>query len=193
MKKGLLAVLCGVLIFGVCGPSQAELIFQLNQTYSGTSPTGPAPWLIATFQDAGANTVSLTLNASGLRADEFVSSWYFNIAPGFGEAILPNPDTGAFNYGGQYSAGSAQGFDIQFVFPTSNANRFGAGDSITYSLQGEGLDESDFNYLNNNGLGLYYSAAHVQSIGLNGESGWIATGGSNTTPSPSPSPPPCCS
>jgi hypothetical protein len=189
MKKHILSVLCGFLIFGFAGPSYSTLIFELNLEYSGgASPAGTAPWLVATFRDTGANIVSLTLDARGLTGSEKVSEWCFNIAPGFEEAILITPDSGIFNYGPQdfYSAGPALGFDIAFDFPTSEANHFGAGDQVTYLLQGEGLDETDFAFTNASGSGPFYSAAHVQSIGLNSGSGWIGTGGSNTTPVPEP-------
>jgi hypothetical protein len=176
MKKHILSALCGFLILGFSGPLYSALIFELNFEYSGgTSPAGTGPWLIATFQDAGINRVSLRLDASGLTGKEFVSEWCFNIAPVFDEAILITPDTGAFNYGGQYSAGPAHGFDIEFLFPSNEEGRIGAGDIINFLLQGEGLDETDFNYTNTSGSGPFFSAAHVQSIGLNGSgSGWIA-------------------
>jgi hypothetical protein len=188
MKKGLLAVLCGVLIISMCGPLQAELILQLNQTYSGTSPTGVRPWLIATFEDAGTDIVSLTLDASGLTGSEKVGRWCFNVNPGFDGAISIFPDSGIFEYDpqGNYEAGSAHGFNMIFDFPTGGADIFGAGDRVTYRLRGVGLDENDFAFTNPNGSGPFYSAAHVQSIGAAGESGWIATGGSNTTPVPEP-------
>ena len=128
MKKNMLSVLCGVLIFGFAGPSYSTLIFELNLEYSGgTSPAGAAPWLVATFQDTGANIVSLTLDARGLAGSEKVGEWCFNIAPGFEEAILITPDSGIFNYGPQnyYSAGPADGFDMAFNFPTSEANHLG--------------------------------------------------------------------
>jgi hypothetical protein len=189
MKKLVLPVLCGILFFGFVGPSYSALIFELNLEYSGgTSPAGTAPWLVATFQNAGANGVSLTLDARGLTGSEKVGEWCFNITPGFDEAILITPDSGIFNYGPEnsYSAGPANGFDMAFNFPTSEANHFGAGDQVTYFLQGEGLDETDFAFTNASGSGPFFSAAHVQSIGLNSGSGWIGTGGSNTTPVPEP-------
>jgi hypothetical protein len=189
MKKIVLPVLCGILIFGFVGPSYSALIFELNLEYSGgTSPAGTAPWLVATFQDAGTDRVSLTLDASGLTGNEKVGEWCFNITPGFEEAIFITPDSGIFNYGPEdsYNAGPAHGFDIAFDFPTSEANHFGAGDIATYLLEGAGLDENDFAFTNASGSGPFYSAAHVQSIGLNSGSGWIGTGGSNTTPVPEP-------
>jgi hypothetical protein len=189
MKKHFLPVLCGFLIFSFAGPSYSTLIYELNLEYSGgTSPAGTAPWLVATFQNDGTDRVSLTLDASRLTGSEKVGEWCFNIAPGFDNAISITPDSGVFKYGPQdfYSAGPAHGFDIAFDFSTSEANDFGAGDQVTYLLQGEGLDETDFAFTNASGSGPFYSAAHVQSIGLNSGSGWIGTGGSNTVPVPEP-------
>lgn len=199
MKKGLLAVFFGVLIYGVCSPLQAALIFQLNQTYDGTSPSGPPPWLEATFENDGLNTagqnrVILTMSAIGLREGEHVKEWDFNIDPtGLGTLTIDYYGAGSTGITGEYdqngvTAGSAQGFDIEFLFPNSNGSRFVNGSVVQFIFEATGLDESDFNVFNASDNGQFNSAAHVGSIGAADASGWIATGGSNTTPTPVPEP-----
>jgi hypothetical protein len=201
MKRNLLAFLCGVLIFGSAGMSSAALIkFDLDFEYSGgANPVGPTPWLAATFEDlpveqgSRLNTVKLTLNTDGLTAQEFVSSWSFNIV--YANTLFINFGGGTGPEGtvlpvvqDARSEGPAFGFDIKFEFPPSNSpgDRFGADKTVMYYFSGTGLTSSAFNFENTSGKGPFYSAAHVQSIDLNGSgSGYIGTGGSST-PVPEP-------
>jgi hypothetical protein len=194
MKKGLLSVLLGVLILGVCSLSQADQItFQLNQVYSGTSPAGSTPWLEARFEDVGglnSGEVKLTLDASRLTANEFVGEWCFNLSPSYNSPIFIIPDTGVLQpiVQNNYKAGPAFDFDIDFVFVgEKNNSPILAGQTVSFILSGgPDLDATDFNFTN--GSGPYYSAAHVQSIGLNGDSGWIGADGKIPPPSPVPEP-----
>jgi hypothetical protein len=200
MKRNLLAFLCGVLIFGSAGMSYADPIkFDLDFEYSGgANPVGPAPWLTATFEDlpvepgSPLKTVMLTLNADGLTAQEFVSSWSFNIV--YANTLFINFGGGTGPEGtvlpvvqDARSEGPAFGFDIKFEFPTSNSSdaRFGAEEIVMYYFSGIGLTASAFNFENTSGKGPFYSAAHVQSIGFNGSgSGYIGTGGFAPIPEP---------
>src|SRR4051795_7573981 len=45
--------------------SANALTFSFSNIFSGGGPPDPATWLTATFADAGANTVSLSMTASG--------------------------------------------------------------------------------------------------------------------------------
>jgi hypothetical protein len=190
MKKILLPVLCGMLVFSFASSSFATLIYELNMEYSGgTNPASTKPWLIATFKNGPTNIVYLTLEAKGLTGSEFVSNWYFNIDPTYNGILNITPGANVSpiiqNF---YNAGPALGFSIEFNFPTSNSSglRFGAGSVLSYEFFGVGLSETVFNFANESGKGPFFSAAHVQSIGANSASGWIGTGGSNTVPVPEP-------
>ena len=199
MKKTLLSLLLLTLVVLQVPPAGA-VQYQLNLEYSGgTSPAGPAPWLTATLEDVASgvlNTVQLTLSASGLSANEFISSWYFNFNPQYTSLVFPDAVGGNGPAGtlqpiiqNAYGAGPAAGFDIEFDFPTagdSNTNRFSAGETVVYTFDGIGLTAADFNYQNAGGAGPFFSAAHVQSIGSGSGSGWIGTGG-DTVPVPEPS------
>lgn len=200
MKRNLLVFLCGVLIIGSAGMSYADSIkFDLNFEYSGgTNPVGPTPWLTATFEDSPAEpgsplkTVLLTLNTDGLTAKEFVSTWSFNIV--YANTLFINFGGGTGPEGtvlpvvqDARNEGPAFGFDIQFEFPTSNSadERFGADQIVMYYFSGVGLTAAAFNYENTSGKGPFYSAALVQSIGLNGSGGgYIGTGGLSPVPEP---------
>jgi hypothetical protein len=166
--------------------------FDYNNTFSGTSPSGSAPWMTATFSDVSANTVSLTLSGAGLVGTEYVKGWYFNvnnINPGslsFAEwSQIGTFQAATISQGtDSYKADGSGKYDILFGFATANNNgqRFMSGDAITYIITGTGLDALDFDALctASAGMGPFYSAAQVCAIPSNGQSGWVnPTGASN--------------
>jgi hypothetical protein len=156
--------------------------FDYNNTFSGTSPGGSAPWLTATFTDVSVNTVSLTLSGAGLVGTEFVKGWYFNVA-GVSPSSLTftaGPQTGTFTDPSiskatdSYKADGSGKYDILFSFATANSQRFISGDSITYTITGIGLDALDFDALctASAGMGPFFSAVQICAIPSNGQSGW---------------------
>jgi len=80
-------------------------------------------------------------------------------------------------------AGSASGFDIAFSFNQG----FAANQSAVFSLFGEGLSASSFDFVNQGGS--FYSAARILGIGTNASSAWIADS-QGTGPGPGPTPVP---
>ncbi len=162
-----------------------------NEFSNGTAPTGPAPWLEARFSDV-AGGVQLTLMAQNLSSTEFVSGWYFNLNP----LLVPTQLSFAYYSGGTatilpvqtgldaFKADGDGKYDILITFPTSGtaAQRFSAGDSITFTVTGiTGLTASDFEFQSapSGGHGPFFSAAHVQ--GISGDlSGWVDPSGGNT-------------
>ncbi|MFO0832998.1 MAG: hypothetical protein U0637_14295 [Phycisphaerales bacterium] len=186
----------------IAATSQAASVqFTLTNEFSGgTSPTGPAPWGTATFNDTASNTVELTLTRStGLSSGEFIRVWLFNLNPSMnptGMTIAQNSgpvstnstragsdtDSAFRGDGGSY-------FDFKFEWPTSNsADRFdGDWVSAVYTLTMSGLDASDFLDLGvgagNSPNGLY-TAAHIQGIPPQGGSGWVTGGPGPLVPLP---------
>jgi hypothetical protein len=161
-----------------------ELFYKFSDT--GYPPGGSLPWLTATFDDDNtAGLVELTLEATNLIPDEFVSEWYLNFDPALNPASLAI----AYNSGGPAASNISTGvdafkadgdgfFDILFEFPTA-LDTFGPGDSVVYDITLDGITAHSFYYLSNpkeNSTGGFYSAAHVQGTGQDGEySAWIAT------------------
>jgi hypothetical protein len=177
--------------------ASAGLVMTLNTEFSGGSnPSGTAPWLRAEFADAGTDTVTLTLTSLLQDADEFVSIWAFNFDPakaaqlaalsivqGTGPAATITKGIDFFQAGGDGK------YDIKFDFDTSaSGDRFGQGDSATFTITGSGITEASFNFLSQpaGGKGPFFTAAHVQGIGPSaGQSGWI-TGPGVFTAAPEP-------
>ena len=207
-KKGLLVFLIMGVFFIFTLPGYAALLtYNLDFEYSGgTNPAGTPPWLTATFDDAAAEladgAVRLTMDANGLTGTEKVGKWVFN-ADGndlfFSNLLIdfnqnfsntdPPPINSIRTVPGPppINAGPAHEFDIEFDFLT-NGNNFGVGDVIAFDFSVDGLDLSVgiFDEFNSSPKGPYFkTAAHVQSIGQSGGSGWIAPG-SGTNPVPEP-------
>lgn len=164
------------------------LNFDASIEFSGaTQPAGPAPWLRTTITDVAPGTVTIQFNNIGLVGTEFVAGWYLNLDP--------NLDATNLNFGSPVQVGTfalpsislgtnafkADGdgfFDIKLDFGNANPQRFGVGESLLYTVTGiSGLDVNDFNFVSVNGpVGNngFVMAAHVQSIGPNGDdSGWV--------------------
>jgi hypothetical protein len=171
----------------VAMPATAALVFNLDQEFSGAyEPEGTPPWLTATFENSGIDTVQLTLSSSNLVDSEFVSKWLFNFDPGLGfgsfvhvsgveaDSIEMNTDA--------YKADGDGKFDIRLNFSSSGADRFGAGETSVYSIAGDGITEESFNFFSASAGTGYVTAAHVQGIGINdANSGWVAQ---NPVPEP---------
>jgi hypothetical protein len=169
--------------------ASGALVFDSSIEFSGgTQPAGPAPWLRTTVTDAGANTVTVKFENLNLVGTEFVSKTFLNLNTAFNAANLNfgSPvQVGTFalpsiNKGTDAFKADGDGFfDLEFDFATANPQRFGPGESLTYTVSGiTGLDETDFNFLSVNGPvgnNAFPVAAHVQGIGANGEnSGWVS-------------------
>jgi hypothetical protein len=181
-----------IAILAVCAVSQASILtLQANLEYTGgTAPTGPAPWLTATFDDHGAaGLVTLTLSATNITGSEFVSGVFLNLNPALnaGSLVFSQPtkigsfDVPAISTGpNALKAAGNENFDIGLAFATSGSGggsrRFGAGDSVSYTITGiSSLTAASFNFASTTtgGKAGYMMDAHVQGIGAGGGSGWV--------------------
>jgi hypothetical protein len=204
-----LTLLLGTSIYA----SASTVTIILNTEFSGgTAPAGPAPWATVTFKDTGLNTVELTMQiGSGVGAGAFVTDWYFNLDPLFGAptglniASLNTSAVGNTLWTASQKAANpssdatfkADGdgfFDVRLDFTgtgaNGGANRFTAGESVSFTLTGTNLSAASFDFLSEpgGGNGSWTTAAHMQGL-VNGGSGWIGgtTVGSNPTGIPEPS------
>jgi hypothetical protein len=158
--------------------SASPIIMELDTVFDGDqSPQGNPPWIDVIFDDqTTVGSVAMTINTVGLIGSEFVSKMYFNMDPSIDadELTFTKIDhSGTFEdpsikFGqNKKKAGPAKGFDLELSFATKDADRFGAGDSLTYLISGPMLiDSSIFEYTNFNQKpeDTYYAAAHIQGI-----------------------------
>jgi len=203
MKRifGVVALTSAILVSGVGSARAASLTIDFDVEFSGgTSPTGAPPWLRAVFADNGLDTVRLTLSAIGLNASEYIGAWYFNLDPAMNAALLAiagtpdnDPQWTAISRGNNaFQADGGGAYDLWIDFAQGPpVDRFGAGEIAVIDFTMAGLDALDFAFIAAAGGGNppYMGAAHVQSIGAQGGSGWLggsrADGGvDDTVPEP---------
>lgn len=194
------ALLAGAAAIALSAPSAlAGIVFELDTEFSGADePEGPPPWLRATFDTIGVDTVGLTMETIGLVEEENVDVWYFNLDPSLDPtalSIVYHSGQAADTVGTGTNAFKADGdgfFDICFEFPDSG-DRFTGGEVSRYVFSGiAGLTEDSFNFpsrrLPQDEDTDIFSAAHIRSIDTtdndNDGSGWISggEGGRDGTP-----------
>ncbi len=176
--------------------SAETLVLPFNTEYSGgTAPDEAPPWLTATFDDGGTpGSVTLVLENSNLAGREFVGVALFNIDPSLdpaGLSFAPPTKVGWFDDPAMgagtdaFNGGGGGRFDLRLDFAQFNSDdgehRFGAGESMTMEIAGPSLTAGSFDFAStgSKGSGPLPAAAHVQSVGPLGESGWV------TVPEPS--------
>ncbi len=186
--------LIGALAVSLSAASAGATMIQFDMTieFSGaTPPQGASPWMTVTIDDGGsAGSVDIMLEATNLTGGEFVFGWYLNLDPALDpdDLIFSAPTkVGAFadpTISTGINAFMADGdgkFDILVGFSSGGgpSGRFGAGESVKYTVTGIGsLTANSFDFLSqeSGGHGPFPTAAHVGGIGENGDdSGWIST------------------
>ena len=196
-RPAIVALGCGLALCLTASSAQAtSLIFDLDFEFSGaTEPEGAGPWVRITFDDntGDPNSVNLTIDAIGLTGTETLASMYLNFdEPPLDPTLLTFNviDNSAsiptsINTGANLFQADGDGlFDIDFEFPpppgSPFSDRLTAGESVIYELvYPSAIDASSFDFLSEmgGGAGSYFAAAHIQSIGVGSESGWIGAAG----------------
>ncbi len=169
-----------------CGRAEASDFFYFFDTiFSGSSPSGSAPWSAEVFQDVAPGVVSLTISNVGLTGSEFVSDLYLNLNSSLDPTRLVispkggTPGLSAVSISAAADQFKADGdglYDLHFSFGSAEANRFGANEYLSYELSGiPGLKADDFAFVSASPASPFYAATHV--IGSGGTSSWIAPSG----------------
>lgn len=158
------------------------------------APSGPTPWVTATFNDEfnDLNEVLLTVSAVNLTEEESITGLLFNFHPDYDPGLLTftpvdnsaSVPNGIFTGADSYRGGRAGYFDILFdqppPTPGNSEQHFIAGEQIVYII---GYDSEDyeinagsFNFESVGGSeGENYNAvAKIQRISDMDYSGWIA-------------------
>lgn len=156
----------------------------VNQVYTGATPAGPPPWLVATFTQTGSNTGTLTLTSNltspnflqGLNSSHGTVGWAFFLNQSLSAITCASGTCGngnsGFNASGFNTGPVGDIFNLGFGWGPGSSHRFLAGSSAEYDLTfGSALTGDPFGV---NGSG-WSSVAHVQGIRVGG-SGWIVSG-----------------
>jgi hypothetical protein len=176
----------------------STLIVGSNIEFSnGQAPASATkPWIEMTVSDSAPGKVVFKLTALNLTASENVSEFDFNLDPALsadlGDLTFANlTKTGSFDVPtiGQgvdsFKADGDGDYDINLSFTTGGnvAETFTNGDSVQYTISGDGISASSFDFLSHpdGGQGPFTTAAHIQNTtgAGSGGSGLVAdsTGG----------------
>lgn len=184
-RAGALILLCFV-----ATAARASIVYDFNTEFSGgTAPSGPAPWIVATFSDTSTpGQVHLTVTTAGLLSSAKIGALYFNLDPNLNPNDLTfqslNGAAGTVSYSSLqlgengFMADGDGKYDMLLSYPTTGKT-FSGGDTssfdITYSGSGT-FDAASFYFLSQpaGGHGPFYAAAHVLNDNGNGGSGWVA-------------------
>ena len=194
--------LIAILVLAASGQaSYAVVEFDLNTVINGSTPSGPAPWMTATFEDGATDHVTLTLT-NNMGSGQFITDLVFNslVNPSsliFTRTDAPPPNVSnppgiqasvgqIFDGGSDLKAGL---FNIWIPFSPSGGptNQFNSTNSpVIFDILGSGLTEGSFVMLSADGgpgfLGTdYFMAAKVQGIPCVGESCQTLSGSIGTT------------
>jgi hypothetical protein len=189
-KLTLVLGFCFAILLGTAGTAKADVVFELDVVFeNGGGAFGSYVPLVATFQNMGADTVQLTLQANfGVAppagtTNPHVKVWTFNVLDSFVDPMGQSLTSGDFmvTSGGalvtsigvkkdDFKADGDGFFDIEINFDGVN---FDQNDTIVIKITDPGLDETDFlSYSVGGDKGAYYSAAHIGG-GQGGNSFWV--------------------
>ena len=168
-------------LFGMAGVANATMVtFTLSNEVSGSGGELTAPITVTLDDENSAGTVNITIDMSGLQAEEFMTGLYLNFDPAKNPAGMTLTDTGA-----QASVGIIAGsdcckpdgqgdHDVQIDFPQAAADRFTGGETYTGTLTLDGILATDFEFLSSTGN---CAVARVQGLGPDAQnSGWFDCG-----------------
>jgi hypothetical protein len=155
---------------------------------SNGGTTIPDDAITLSFNDAGANTVQLTIaaNPGAVKVKDIV----FNVAPAFTSlafayvsGVVAN-DTD-FDANDQKLNNLLDLFDVLFSYSTSGPNgSFFNGKTSVYNLSAPGLTAAAFNAFNDDGAGPFRAAAHINLPNGSSPSGKYGGNGDGVIPEP---------
>ncbi len=144
--------------------------FDFTELVTGQPPGGSAPWATLTIENAGTDTVDMTLAHNATSASgQFISLLLLNMDPYPVDPALieSSPKIVDWDFGPDAFPNAGGRFDMQVKFATSNAgggvNRLKPGESVSWQVTGGGLIETDFQSLSTGGLNVF-TMIHLQGI-----------------------------
>ncbi len=176
-----------LMAWGAAAQADSFTVNLSTEFSDGTAPEGSTPWLVMTVDDSSGNVV-ITIEATNLTDEEFVSGFYLNYDPtkdptSLGGSISAVGGDITVTNGGAlgadaFSAGSGGNFDFYLAIQTTaGTGRWTDGESLVLTvLFPAGAVASDFDFMSvpPGGNCCWTAVAHIQSIGEgNEDSGWI--------------------
>lgn len=170
-----LAILAAGAAFAIPAFSSADMTWDFGVQVTGDDPGFAAPYATLECMEV-AGGAQFTLTFSGNATDgAFLSQLDLNFNGDFPNDIMFMESSDSIEgatFGSFTDAGS--NYDIKIDFATSGGpdnNRIGAGDSVSFTIMGTGVDCEDFNVLSepNGDTQGYLALLHIQGIGENNQ------------------------
>ncbi len=166
-KLGIAVVVVSPTLWSARG--EAAVTFNFDTIISGGTPSGTSPWATLLIENAGSNTVNMTLShVADAGSGQFLSQLLLNlnVVPGNLAIIESSPKIVGFAFGNNaFNAPGNNRFDLEVSFGTANRNggieRLKPGESVSWQLTGTGLTEDSFLATTKDG---WYNMIHVQGI-----------------------------
>lgn len=165
-----IALMLGMVAAFAPATTKAAIQYDFSILVTGDPPQGTSPFATLIVQDAGTDTVDMTLtHNAGSASGQFLTKLLLNIDPFPSGLNLTHSSSKITGFGfGLDAFNDASGrFDMFVDFETSNRNggadRLKPGESVTWQVSAPGLDESDFVALSQGNLNVP-ALLHLQGI-----------------------------
>lgn len=182
MKKLLSSALVGFGALYIASSASAVITFEFGTVLAGTPQGGPM-FARLTFENAGVDTVTMTLENTAILPDaggQSISRLLLNVDPFVAGTISSGSSkfkTYDFSQDGHTDIGAQ--FDLKMTFDNAQANRFLPGDTVVMTASGSGLTENSFDAYSSGNMELQ-AMIHLISIPPEMDSAKV------TTPVPEP-------
>ncbi len=165
-----IALMLGMVAAFAPATTKAAIQYDFSILVTGDPPQGTSPFATLIVQDAGTDTVDMTLtHNAGSASGQFLTKLLLNIEPFPSGLNLTHSSSKITGFGfGLDAFNDASGrFDMFVDFETSNRNggadRLKPGESVTWQVSAPGLDENDFVALSQGNLNVP-ALLHLQGI-----------------------------
>jgi hypothetical protein len=165
-----IALVLGMVAAVAPATTKAAIQYDFSILITGDPPQGTSPFATLIIQDAGTDTVDMTLtHNAGSASGQFLTKLLLNIEPFPSGLNLTHSSSKITGFGfGLDAFNDASGrFDMFVDFETSNRNggadRLKPGESVTWQVSAPGLDENDFVALSQGNLNVP-ALLHLQGI-----------------------------
>ncbi|RMG23932.1 MAG: PEP-CTERM sorting domain-containing protein [Armatimonadetes bacterium] len=165
-----IALVLGMVAAVAPATTKAAIQYDFSILVTGDPPQGTSPFATLIIQDAGTDTVDMTLtHNAGSASGQFLTKLLLNIEPFPSGLNLTHSSSKITGFGfGLDAFNDASGrFDMFVDFETSNRNggadRLKPGESVTWQVSAPGLDENDFVALSQGNLNVP-ALLHLQGI-----------------------------
>jgi hypothetical protein len=152
ISRNVAALVAGMVV--TAGAAHATTVkIDMGQAYwsNSATPTQSGPWMTATFEQAGTDTVKLTLNRMLSDPNVSINRWMFNLDPGMNANELQinqvgGPQANVLTAPNGVAAAGGSMFDIRFFWPAHGQKFDGNHSQAVFTLQGEGLTPDSFRW-----------------------------------------------